>query len=123
MYKKIVAVLLSASLLLTGLMSSASAAMIDTQSAFAMDSRQARISAIQQGLARADVQQAMIDLGVDPADAAVRVESLSDAELMQLESQIETLPAGGSLLALLGAVFVVLLVLELTGVIDIFKKT
>jgi hypothetical protein len=32
------------------------------------------------------------------------------------------LPAGGSLLGLIGAVFVVLLILEVTGVIDIFKK-
>jgi uncharacterized membrane protein (Fun14 family) len=42
---------------------------------------------------------------------------------MQLSSQIESLPAGGdSVLVLIGAVFVVLLILELTGVIDIFKK-
>jgi hypothetical protein len=30
-------------------------------------------------------------------------------------------PAGGDVLALVGAVFVVLLILELVGVIDIFK--
>ena len=36
---------------------------------------------------------------------------------------MNTLPAGGDgFLAVLGIVFLVLLILELTGVIDIFKK-
>jgi hypothetical protein len=32
------------------------------------------------------------------------------------------MPAGGSVLAVVGVVFIVLLILELTGVIDIFNK-
>ena len=48
--------------------------------------------------------------------------SLSDAELAQLEGRLQQLPAGGSALGLVGAVFLVLLILEITGVVDIFKK-
>ena len=46
----------------------------------------------------------------------------SDQELHQLAVDMRNAPAGGDALALIGAVFVVLLILELTGVIDIFKK-
>jgi len=41
--------------------------------------------------------------------------------LAELNSQLDSLPAGG-VLALIGAVFVVLLILELTGVINVFSK-
>jgi hypothetical protein len=86
-----------------------------------LDTHQGRVVAVQAALARDNVQQAMVALGVDPVDARQRVASLSAQELTQLEGQLETLPAGG-ILGLIGAVFVVLLILELTGVIDIFKK-
>jgi hypothetical protein len=36
---------------------------------------------------------------------------------------MDQMPAGGDLLAVIGIVFVILLILELVGVIDIFKKT
>jgi hypothetical protein len=76
-----------------------------------------------EAFARDDVRQAMERMGVDSSDAQARVASLSDAELMQVQGQIERLPAGGSALAVVGVVFVVLLILELVGVIDIFKRT
>ena len=40
--------------------------------------------------------------------------------MRQLNQNIDTLPAGG-LLAVLGVVFVVLIILELTGVINVFN--
>jgi len=122
MFQKAIATLLSTMLILTGLTTTVSAAVMDTQSALSMDSRQAMISDINASLARQDVQQTMIDMGVDPLQAQSRVASLSDQELVELNQQIETLPAGGSALALIGAVFVVLLILELVGVINIFNK-
>jgi hypothetical protein len=44
-------------------------------------------------------------------------------ELRSLAGQMSGMPAGGDALAVIGIVFIVLLILELTGVIDIFKKT
>ena len=73
-------------------------------------------------LARRDVQAQLIALGVDPADAQARVQALSPAELERLNRHLGDLPAGGSILGLLGAVFVVLLVLELLGVTDVFSR-
>ncbi len=121
MYRKTLIWILAAALVWGGAVTSAAAAVVGTSPALAMESRQQRLAAAEAALARADVQAAMVRLGVDPAEARSRVASLDDAELAQLTERLEALPAGG-LLELIGAVFVILLILELTGVIDIFKK-
>ena len=122
MRKKLVAMTLSGSLVCAGFSSGVAAAVIDTQQAVTMDARELRIAAASATLAREDVRSAMIALGADPQQAQLRVASLSDAELAQLEGRLQQLPAGGSALGLVGAVFLVLLILEITGVVDIFKK-
>ncbi len=122
MRKKLVAIALSGSLVCAGFSTGVAAAVIDTQQALTMDAREQRIAAVSATLAREDVRSAMIELGVEPQQAQLRVASLSDAELAQLEGQLQQLPAGGSALGVVGAVFLVLLILEITGVIDIFKK-
>jgi len=100
----------------------ASAAMIGTQAAVAASTRAANLARVDNVLARADVQQRLTDLGVDPEAARARAAALSDTELASFAGQLEQAPAGGDILAVIGIVFVVLLILELTGVIDIFKK-
>jgi len=84
--------------------------------------RRATLDEIDAVLARAEIRRELERLGVDPAETSARVAALSDAELMELADNLENLPAGGSLLGVIGIVFVVLLILELVGVIDIFKK-
>jgi len=121
-HTKVIAIVLSVTLTLSGFASAVSAAVIGTGEAFAMDQPGTRLAAVQAKLAREDVRQAMMSLGVDPAEASARVAALDERELARLDGQLSELPAGGSLLGLIGAVFVVLLILELTGVIDIFKK-
>ena len=122
MRKELMAVALSGSLVCAGFSTGVAAAVIDTQQALAMQAREQRVAAANATLAREDVRSAMIELGADPQQAQLRVASLSDAELTQLEGQLQQLPAGGSALGLVGAVFLVLLILEITGVVDIFKK-
>jgi hypothetical protein len=99
----------------------AQAAVIDTRTILAAqtDSPQAEIQAF---LARGEVLEQMVALGVDPEDASKRVAALTDQELRQLQGHINDLPAGSSALALLGAVFLVLIVLELVGVTNVFSK-
>ena len=122
MRKKLIAVALSGSLVCAGFSTGIAAAVIDTQQAMTMDVREQRIAQVSATLAREDVRKAMIELGVDPAEAHLRVASLSDAELAQLEGGLQQLPAGGGALGVIGAVFLVLLLLEITGVVDVFKK-
>jgi len=84
--------------------------------------RKQTLDRVHQILARAEVQRALEQHGVDAAAASERVAALNDQELVLLAENLEELPAGGSLLGTIGIVFVVLLILELVGVIDIFKK-
>ena len=77
---------------------------------------------VQAFLARGEVREQMILLGVDPDDASARVAALTEQELSQLQLHINDLPAGANALALIGAVFLVLLILELVGVTNIFNK-
>jgi len=113
--------ILSLAIVNLGLVSAASAAIVDTE-ALVTSNRDADLATIRTQLDRQDVRQQMQELGVDAAHIDSRVASLNDRELHQLASDMQSAPAGGEILALIGAVFVVLLILELVGVIDVFKK-
>jgi hypothetical protein len=113
--------IVSASLLNMGMMSAASAAIVDT-SALVRADREADLGAIRGHLSRVEVRAQLEQMGVDAAAVEQRIAHLNDQELHQLAADMRNAPAGGDALALVGAVFVVLLILELVGVIDIFKK-
>jgi hypothetical protein len=83
--------------------------------------REANLAKINGVLARDQVREQMKALGVEPAQIEARLAALTDAELNQLAQDIDSAPAGG-VLEVIGIVFVVLLILEAVGVIDIFKK-
>jgi len=118
-----IAVLLSANMIALGFVQSAGAGVVSTEAAIEMQERTARIERVNEVLARDNVREQMIRLGVDPETAVARIASLSDSELRQLESRMSELPAGAdSALTVLGIVLLVLLVLELVGVTDVFKS-
>lgn len=79
-------------------------------------------SELQATLARDDVRQKLEAHGVDADMAALRVAALSDAEILELAESFDEAPAGSSVLAVIGVAFVVLLILELVGAVDIFKS-
>lgn len=109
--------------LVSGTCTQAYAGVITTQQALSAEARASTEQQVRTALARDDVRQAMQHYGVNPADADARIASLSDAELLQLQGQVDRLPAGGDgLLVVLGVVFVVLLILELVGVTNIFNR-
>ena len=122
LHKQILAALIAVSLV-SGSCASAYAGVITTQQALSVEARASTEQQVRTALARDDVRQAMQHYGVNPVDADARIASLSDAELLQLQGQVDRLPAGGDgLLAVLGVVFVVLLILELVGVTNIFNR-
>lgn len=75
-------------------------------------------------LARDDVQEQLVELGIDPSEARSRVESLTDAEVRRIAGRLEQAPAGGDAVgALIGAavfIFIVLLITDLIGATDVF---
>jgi len=113
--------ILSVAIVNFGFVSSAAGAIVDTETLVA-PSRDADLAAVRAQLDRQDVRDQMQKMGLDAASIDTRVASLNDRELHQLATDMQSAPAGGEILALIGAVFVVLLILELVGVIDIFKN-
>lgn len=113
--------LLIVSIAWVGSATAAQAAMINSSAQASAEQGQFDRDQIQQMLASQSVQDQLISMGVDPEQAAQRIAALSDSEIQTLNEKMSELPKGG-ILGLIGAVFVVLLILEITGVIDIFKK-
>lgn len=96
------------------------AAMLGTDAALAAAQR----SHVAGLLERADVQSRLEAYGVSAADVKARVAALSDDEVAQLASQIDSLPAGGD--GIIGAivlVFIVLLITDILGFTKIFPFT
>jgi hypothetical protein len=121
--RRFVVAITAACFLALGLQPTASAGIVGTQDYLAAEARAGHVAEISAALSRADVQSQLVALGVDPVQAVARAAALSDAELAVVAGQLQALPAGGdSFFAVIGIVFVVLLILELTGVTDIFKK-
>jgi hypothetical protein len=106
----------------SSLQSAARAGVIGTEQYMSSLDREATLARINTVLAREEVRTRLEHYGVDPAAADARIAALTDAELEQLATELDNLPAGGSLLGVVGIAFIVLLILELVGVIDIFKK-
>lgn len=114
--------LVSVSIVCMGFAQVAPAGMIGTAYMLEDESRAASVSRIEILLARGDVARQLEAFGVDQALVVERLNGLSHAELLELEGQLDSQVAGGDIIGLIGAVFVVLLILELVGVTDIFKS-
>jgi hypothetical protein len=120
--KKTIILSMIMSLLGIGLPQIASAGLIGTQSVVNAQEREDRLQRIDRVLSKDAVQDQMVSMGIDPVDAQARVATLTNEELLQLEQSIDEMPAGGSAVAVVGVVFIVLMVLELVGVTNIFTS-
>jgi hypothetical protein len=101
------------------------AAMIGTETVMDSARGQEARAYLQQLLAREDVQAALIAHGIDPMEAKSRIDALSDDEVIRIADQIDQLPSGGTsflgvLLVVTLVLFLVLVILDLTGVTDVF---
>jgi hypothetical protein len=94
------------------------AGLISTQDALLMDNNPA--APVDAWLLREDVAAELAAMGVSPDMARIRAASLSPAELAELADRIDELPAGAGVIEVLGITFLVLIILDLVGVINIF---
>jgi hypothetical protein len=114
---------ISVSIICMGFAQVAPAGMIGTAHLVDNEARAATLSRMEVLLARADVAQQLESHGVEKEQVVERLNGLTTAELLELEGQIdEQIAAGADVLAVIGIVFVVLLILDLTGVTDVFKS-
>jgi hypothetical protein len=113
--------MLSVLLLVAAMPRTAQAGIIEMQSALAATGRAENLSRVERVLGQEQVQDRLKAMGVEKSVIDQRLAALSDAELASFAERLESSPAGGGVIEVLGVVFLVLLVLEVVGVIDIFK--
>ena len=112
----------SVSLICMGFAQVAPAGMIGTSQMLENEARTESLTRIEMLLARDDVGQQLVALGVEPALVLERLNAMTTEELLALEHRFDEQVAGGDAIAIIGTVFLVLLILELVGVTDIFKS-
>jgi hypothetical protein len=109
---------------LMGPVGAARAALVSTEQVIGASAATADRDRVMAFLGRDDVRRQMVALGVDPMEAAARVQSLSDAEVHQIAGRLDQLPAGqDAIIAIIGAavfIFLVLLITDLLGLTHIF---
>jgi hypothetical protein len=110
--------------ILAGPYQSAMAAMIGTEAVIDADRAQSAREYLNSFLAREDVKDALIKQGIDPQEAKIRIDSLTDQEAQFIADKLKQLPAGGdffvALLIIVFVVFVILLITDIAGYTDIF---
>lgn len=72
---------------------------------------------------RSEVRAQLQALGVDPDAARSRVNALTDEEVRSLAQRIDQLPAGGGVIGVLFAIFIILLVTDILGFTKVFPFT
>jgi len=75
---------------------------------------------IQGWMARDDVREQLTSLGVDADDARARVDNMTNEEVLLMAAHMDEMPVGSGTGELLIIGALVLVILELTGVTDLF---
>jgi hypothetical protein len=121
--KNTLAWILTLTILGSSLMTPARAALVTTAQVIVPGDANAERERIQGWLTREDVARRLQEYGVKPEDAQARVAALTDEEARALGEKIDTLPAGGDVIGVLFAVFIVLLVTDILGFTKVFPFT
>lgn len=122
-FRRMLVAILMPCIVLGGMPLSAQAGIVTTEQAMvtpAGDANRERVSAF---LARDEVRAALQAQGASADDAIARVKAMSDAEVAQLADRVDQAPAGGDVLGVLFAVFVILLVTDILGFTQVFPFT
>lgn len=114
--------LASVALLSLGFVQASGAGMSGSQQVIQGHERGARFTRLDTTLARHDAASQRIRFGVDPLAVQVRVNNMTDAEVVELGGGLDRQVAGGSAVFLVGAVFIVPIVVEIVGITDNFKN-
>ncbi len=96
------------------------AAMIDTEAMVATEVATQQRAELQSLLQRDEVQSQLTDMGVSVAAVEQRVAAMTDAEVAQLTTELDEMPAGSGLLGAAVLIFVVFVITDAIGATDIF---
>ena len=124
MLRKPLVLSLMAVTLTAGMQAPALAGLVDNEQLAMQAELQMKRDEVRSFMAREDVRAAMLDYGVNAADVDARIDSLTEAELLRIQHQLDQLPAGGDG-GVLGAILIVILIfvlLDVLGATDVFPR-
>lgn len=120
--KKIVSSLMIVSIMTMGLQSTSYADVVTTEQLAESTAVEMKRNQVGTFLARSDVRQQLLNMGVAAQSVDQRIGSLTDAEVLKMHDRIEELPAGEGLLGGIIAIIVIFLLLDMAGVTDVFPR-
>ena len=115
-------VLIASMLALGTPMPYANAGMIPTGEVSQVQAQSGR-DRVQAFMDREDVQKQFQAFGVDAQMAKDRVAALSDEEVARIAGKLDQAPAGGDVIGVIFAVFIILLVTDILGFTKVFPFT
>lgn len=103
---------------------SASAAMIGTEKLLQVQNPQEKRDYLRQLIAHEEIREALIAQGIDPLEAQLRIQSLTDGEIQLLADKLDDYPAGGGVvifsLIIVAVIIATVLIFNFTGITDLF---
>lgn len=120
--KRMICSVLAISMLSMGLHGIAAAGIITTTDLVQAQHIQQEKERIQEWMAREDVRDQLVLMGVNVDEAKSRVDSMTDQEVQLMAAKMDEMPAGSGVLEVLVIVALVWVILELTGVTDLTPK-
>lgn len=103
---------------------SASAAMIGTEKLLPAGNQQETREFLHQLMARDEIKSALIGQGVDPLEAQLRIQSLTDDEIRMIADKFDELPAGSGVVTfsmiIVAVIIATVLIFNFTSITDVF---
>ena len=120
--KRFICAVLAFSVFNLALCGVANAGIVSSSDIVAAEQMQLDRNQVRTWLAKQDVQDQLIAMGVDVTAAQARVDTMSEQEVQQLATKMDEMPAGAGFVETLVLAFLVLVVLEVTGVTDVLPN-
>ena len=103
---------------------SASAAMIGTEKMLQAENLQEKRDYLHQLIAREEIKDALMAQGIDPLEAQLRIQSLTDGEIQLIADKLDHLPAGEGVvifsLVIVAVIIATVLIFNFTSITDLF---
>lgn len=122
-YQRVIAASLMTSICAMSMPVSGYASMISTEDAIMSVNGVQDRAKVDQFFQREDVQIALQEKGISYESAKARIDAMSDAEVAALANRVDEAPAGGDVLGIAFAVFVILLITDILGLTKVFPFT
>ncbi|MDX2479364.1 MAG: PA2779 family protein [Desulfuromusa sp.] len=116
-FRRTLALFLSVSLLCVSL---GQAAIIDNNQVIHQIEQANDKAVLLQTINRIDVQENLLNMGVNSADLENRINQMTQSEIAQLNQQIDGLPAGAGVLGVVVLILVVFVITDVIGATNIF---